>query len=297
MIPLTLAFLLAAVACLVAAVVLLRSLGRAWQVGRLIAASPRISIAEASQLAHAGKPAFVSVNGRITSAEVFPDEHDRPLVYRRTRLMVRDERAGWRALSDEREAVAFGLEARDEYIAIDEGELDDGLVVIPRVASGRAAELPAELAASVPAEAAAQLVIDQVSAVEHALAAGVPSLAADGSVRLSAGLGRPLILTTLEPAAAMRVLAAGRRRTVAAVIGLLAGAAVLLLAALLSLAGGLVPAALAASPGPVLIDPLDPRAGAGASQLGNALAAAIVVVGAGVAVAGLTYLYVRLGRR
>ncbi len=38
---------------------------------------------------------------------------------------------------------------------------------------------------------------------------------------LGPGLGRPLILTTLEPAEAMRLLAEGRRDTTRAVFGLL----------------------------------------------------------------------------
>ena len=47
--------------------------------------------------------------------------------------------------------------------------------------------------------------------MDHALALGVPTLGPDGAPVLRPGLGRPLILTTLEPAEAMRVLAAGHR--------------------------------------------------------------------------------------
>jgi hypothetical protein len=47
---------------------------------------------------------------------------------------------------------------------------------------------------------------------------------------------------------------------------------------------------------PVLIDPLDPRAGDGASQVGAPLLALIVVLLLGLAAAGLTYAYARLVR-
>lgn len=55
------------------------------------------------------------------------------------------------------------------------------------------------------------------------------------------------------------------------------------------------------SPGPVvspvLIDPLDPRAGSGPNRLGAPLLALVVVIGAGVAAAGLTYAYARATRQ
>jgi hypothetical protein len=54
------------------------------------------------------------------------------------------------------------------------------------------------------------------------------------------------------------------------------------------------------SPAPVatvFIDPLDPRAGAGANRVGAPLLAIIVVVAAGAATAALTYGYVRVTRR
>jgi hypothetical protein len=66
-----------------------------------------------------------------------------------------------------------------------------------------------------------RLRIDQVSSVEHATATGVPRLGDDGQPMLSAGLGRPLILSTLDRDAAMRILAAGRRGSVLMATGLL----------------------------------------------------------------------------
>lgn len=50
-------------------------------------------------------------------------------------------------------------------------------------------------------------------------------------------------------------------------------------------------------PSPLLIDPLDPRAGAGANRVGTPLLAIIVVLGAGLLAAAVTTLYVRLTRR
>ena len=47
---------------------------------------------------------------------------------------------------------------------------------------------------------------------------------------------------------------------------------------------------------PVFIDPLDPRAGEGASQVGAPLLALVAVVALGCAAAALTFLYVRVVR-
>jgi hypothetical protein len=63
-----------------------------------------------------------------------------------------------------------------------------------------------------------------VSSIEHAIVVGVPRLDADGQPAISAGLGRPLVLSTLETDEAMRVLADGdRRRPVAAALCILGG--------------------------------------------------------------------------
>ena len=59
--------------------------------------------------------------------------------------------------------------------------------------------------------------------------------------------------------------------------------------------------ALAADPTPgpsgLLIDPLDPRAGAGANRVGAPLLALIAVIGIGAVAAAATALYVRVARR
>ncbi len=103
--------------------------------------------------------------------------------------------------------------------------LGDGLVVVPRIAEGVAADLPKSLDMDVPARAAptmrpVRVRIDQVSAVEHATVAGLVEPTPNGH-RITAGMGRPLILTTVAPDAAMRLLASEHRPRViaAAVLG------------------------------------------------------------------------------
>ena len=233
--PLAAALLFVGSATLVVGFILVRSIGRSVRVGRLLAAARPIPIAEARALALTGTQAYVRVEGRLTSDEEFPDDHDRPLVFRRTRIETQS--AGrWTSLMDEREAVPFALETRSESIAIDESALLEGLVVIPRESVGTVADLPADLKADLAATASpdtpARLTIDQLSAVEHATACGVPVMR-DGQVTLTAGLGRPLIVTSLDQDSAMRVLAGDRRNrlvfgTLAVIVGV-----VLLMAGLL----------------------------------------------------------------
>lgn len=50
-------------------------------------------------------------------------------------------------------------------------------------------------------------------------------------------------------------------------------------------------------PSPILIDPLDPRAGDGPSPVGAPLLALVAVIGLGVAAAGATAIFVRLTAR
>ncbi|HVM30340.1 MAG TPA: hypothetical protein VM305_06180 [Candidatus Limnocylindrales bacterium] len=201
---------IAGVIVLLIAALLLRSLGPRYRVGRLLAAAPQATLAEAVALAQGGDRHYIRVHGRISSDEEFPDDHDRPLVYRRRRVEVL-QRGEWRSLADDREAVPFGVEERGTYLAVDAAALDVGLVVISREAEGRAADLPADLREDVDPELPSRLVIEQVSAVEHAFVCGVPEKR-DDETWMVPGLGRPLILTTLELPAAMRVLARDHRR-------------------------------------------------------------------------------------
>jgi len=221
-----------AAACLAVALLLLRSLGDRYRVGRLLAAAPLVDITAARELA-SGAPAYVRVNGRITSEEEFPDENDRPLVYRRKRIDIGDGRGTWRTIADEREAVPFALETRGSYISIDEAAIDRGLIAIPREAGGRLSDIPADLLEGIdslpPADTPARLVIDQLSAVEHATVCGTPVLR-DGLPTMTAGRGRPLIITTLDNAAAMRLLAGADRPRVVGATVCLAAAVVLVIA-------------------------------------------------------------------
>ncbi len=229
----------AAVVCLVGAFLLLRSLGIRYRVGRLLAVAPIVEIDAARKLA-ARKPKYVRVTGRISSDEEFPDENDRPLVFRRKRIEIATDDGKWRTIADEREAVPFSVETRDAHIAIDVDAIGDGLVAIPRESMGILGDLPAELLEGIddlPAkDTRARLVIEQLSAVEHATVCGTPVLR-DGQPAMTTGLGRPLIVTILEPPEAMRLLAAGQRPRVLGAAAFLAGAlafAVLTAAALIA---------------------------------------------------------------
>jgi hypothetical protein len=223
-----------AIGCLVAAALLLRRVGPAYGIARRLSGTPQMSIAEAVELATADDQRYVRVSGRVSSDEEFPDEHDRPLVYRRSRLEVADGDGGWRSIAQDSEAVPFGVEARGAYLAVDAAALTEGLIVVPREATGRVADLDPQLAGEENPDAAARLVIEQISAVEQAVVAGVPRLDETGTPTISAGLGRPLILTTVELPAAMRLLAGGRRGTVVAAAVLLGAGAVLAVAAVAS---------------------------------------------------------------
>ena len=202
LIPLAAGFLALAIGYLI-----LRSFGPRYRVGRLLASTPAVSIAEARTLA-GGPPCYVRIQGRLDSETDFEDAAHRPLVFRRTRLQLRRGSA-WIDLDDRRERVPFELREGLDSIAIDDGALDAGLVVVIRESEGTAADVVDQLPLGTDPATAVRLRVEQVSSVEHAIAVGVPEFDADGTARISAGLGRPLILTTLERSEAMRLLADG----------------------------------------------------------------------------------------
>ena len=208
---------------------LLRSFGTGYRIGRILSATPRASVAEALELAARGEPRYVRVSGRLDSEEEFEDEHHRPLVFRRVRIETL--RGGhWQTVEEHRQAVEFELRDGLQAIAIDHAALDTGLVVIPRESSGTAGEVPDSVPADLPTDTPVRMLVDQVSAVEHASVAGVPVTGADGVTRLTALPDRPLILTTLERDEAMRILAHGRRtRAAAAAVALIGGLVVMAL--------------------------------------------------------------------
>jgi hypothetical protein len=222
--PLVLAF--AGVAALVGAAAVLRTFGAGYRLGRLLAATPRIAVEAAIADARAATGRYVRIEGRIDSATDFEDEHHRPLVFRRRLLEIRRGRR-WEAIDTAREAVPFEIRDGLAAIAIDADALDEGLVVIPREAVGSAADAPDRAPAGVPPATPLRIRIEQVSSVEHAIVVGVPTVVADGSVAMTRGPSRPLILTTLEADEAMRLLGGGRRGRPLLASGLLVGGATL----------------------------------------------------------------------
>ena len=146
---------------------------------------------------------------------------------RRTRFVAQSGR-GWTPFEDSREAVPFEIHEGLDAIGIDSAALDDGLVVVPRESEGLAGDIgdraPADLDPATPVRA----IIEQVSAVDHAIVIGVPATSGEGgAVTMTAGLGRPLILTTLETDEAMRILAGGANRPRFVAACLVAGAALI----------------------------------------------------------------------
>jgi hypothetical protein len=220
----TVVLFVAAAVLAAASALSLRSVGSGLAIGRRLAGTRLVTIAEAIQLAADETGRYVRVTGRISSDEEFPDDQNRPLVFRRTRLEIQGSDRTWRAVFDEREAVPFGIEMRSDYLAIDDVALAEGLVVIPRVSLGVVGDLPADYRADLPPDSdpamPARLTIEQLSAVEHATAVGRPTLKG-GVATLTTDASRPLIVTTLEQGAAMRLLAHGKRhRVVFGTVGL-----------------------------------------------------------------------------
>jgi len=220
---------------------LLRTSGAGWPIGRLLSAAPQRSLEEAIAMAARGELAYIRLHGRIHSDEEFPSDDDKPLVYRRRRLQRRVTRSlgltDWQTFDEERLAVAFSLSERGERVVIDVEGLGDGLVVVPRLSSGVAADLSPEslrepfpeMAAHVPV----RLRIEQIAATDHGTASGVPRRTASGETVLGPGLGRPLILTTLAIDEAMRILGSDHRTRLLAAAGLLAVAPALVVVGLL----------------------------------------------------------------
>ena len=230
--------LVTGLAALVAWSLVLRSSGQRHRVGRLLASTPGVTIAEARTLAR-GPARYVRVQGRVDSDADFEDDAHRPLVFRRTRVQLRAG-SSWTDLDDRRERVPFEIREGLESIAVDDQALDAGLVVVNRESVGTAADVPDRVPAGTDPTARVRLLIEQVSSVEHATVVGVPGLDDGGSPRLSAGLGRPLILTTMERSEAMRVLAEGAfiRPTLVAAL-LVAGLALVALGLAWGLIGSL----------------------------------------------------------
>ena len=158
----------------------------------------------------AGPARYVRVSGRIDAEDEFEDDAHRPLVFRRTRLQVR--RDGWATFEDGRERVPFEVRDGLDGIVVDDGALDTGLVVVPRKSVGTAADVPTACPPgrrwrrrSGSASSRSRRSSTRSSSVSRAWTR-------PGEPRMSAGLGRPLVLTTLEPDEAMRLLTDGSAR-------------------------------------------------------------------------------------
>lgn len=287
------------------ATLILRSFGPGYRVGRLLAAAPRVTVAEARRIAEAGEPRYVRVDGRIDSDAEFEDADHKPLVLRRTTLEWRQGDSGaWTPFESSLEAVPFVVREGLDDIAVDGGAIAEGLVVVRRESLGRAADLGDRVPEGISPDARARLRIEQVSSVEHATVAGVPARATDGGLSIGPGLGRPLILTTLEGDEAMRVLAGGATgRSRLAIASLAAGGLLIAAAAIWWLVdwfGGGAATALAASPDPTLRPGGDTRSsGGGPGLVGEPLLALLGVVGVGLAslLASLAYVRFTGGRR
>jgi hypothetical protein len=142
--------------------------------------------------------------------------------------------------------------------------------------------------------------VEQVSSVEHATVLGVPQLAPGGAPTMAAGMGRPLILTTLERDEGMRVLTGGAEGRSRLAVACLAVGAVLVAGAVIwwlvdAVVGGGAAAALAASPDPTLRPGSDTRtSGSGPGLVGEPLLAVAGVVGIGLLAVLASIAYVRL---
>ena len=212
--------------------------------GQLLAGLSPISPTEALKLAALRGDAapYLAIKGSIDAPEIFEDENHRPLVYRRERVSIADE-GGWRVIDTAERSLPFVVSDPSSAISIATADLADGLVVVERRWEGSVAELLAagreyqspETAALVAALAAsdptrgARVGLEQISNLDRATAAGQ---LVDGELR--AGAGRPLVVTTLERAEALRLLGTeGRGRLASSTLAL----ALLALGALLLIGG------------------------------------------------------------
>ena len=308
MIPAVTPLLLVAAGVLAAVggVAVLQTFGSRYRVGRLLATTPLVDLAEALSIAADGRPRYVRIDGRIDAEDEFEDINHRPLVFRRTRLEA--HRPGrWVTFEDSRETVPFEIRDGALTIAIDADAINSGLVVVPRESVGAAADLADRAPSDMLPETTVRATVEQLSSVDHATALGVPiaGKAPGDRPRLTAGLGRPLILTNLEPDEAMRVLAQGSTRPRIAAACFVAGGALvvagLVWAGLGAIAatfvGDAVPIALGASPSAPPVGG-DPRSsGEGPGLVGQPFLALLAVIAIALVAVVVTTAYVRLTAR
>jgi hypothetical protein len=199
--------------------------------GQLLAGLSPVTPTEALRLAalRGESSPYLAIKGSIDAPEIFEDENHRPLVYRRERVSIADE-GGWRVIDTAERSLPFVVSDSSNSISIATTDLADGLVVVERRWEGSVTELHAagreyqspETAALVAALAAsdptrgARVGLEQISNLDRATAAGQ---LVDGELR--AGSGRPLVVTTLERAEALRLLGTeGRGRLASSTLAL-----------------------------------------------------------------------------
>lgn len=310
----------AGVVALLLGTLLVSRTGARMRAGRLLAGlSPtEPSLALRAAALQGGTLPYVAVKGSVDATEIFEDEHHRPLVYRRERVLIADG-GSWREIDRAVRSVPFVVSDAEGAIAVDAAALDEGLIVLERRWDGTVAELHearrdyatdasrdlvATLAASDPTRGA-RLSLEQVSTLDRATAVGAlreGTLTSHGS--------RPLVFTTLERSEALRVVGGGRRAAqVAGIAGSLllalgaaavAAAVVLAFVAALGLVGsgsmggaGSVPSTGLPGGG---VESGDARAGAAAVGLAGA-ASLVVALAVPVAAAGIVVAIVRLAMR
>jgi hypothetical protein len=293
----------AGVLAVAAGAAILQTFGPRFRVGRLLASTPSVELGEALAIAASGRPRYVRVAGRIDAEDEFEDVNHRPLVFRRTRLEARRGRR-WVAFEDSRESVPFEIRDGALGIAIDTDAIDTGLVVVRRESIGAAADLADRAPSDMEPDTSVRAIVEQLSSVDHATVLGVP-VTGSGEAdrpRFTAGLGRPLVLTTLAPDEAIRVLAQGssRPRIAAALfaVGAVLVVAGLAWAGLGALAGRLigeaVPSVMAASPS-APPGGGDPRSvGEGPGLVGQPVLALAVVIGIALVAIVATTAYIRV---
>ena len=220
--------ILAGVAALVAGWLVMHRIGPGVRIGRILAATPLVPVSRAVALASSGTARYVAVEGRIDAEEPWEDDNHQPLVFQRTRLELL-EGTRWTAFEDVRRTVPFEISEGLDRIAVDGSALDEGLVVVTRESEGTGADVPDRIPAGTLTTTPVRLRLEVLSAVDHARVLGVPVTDPELGPVLRPGLGHPLILTTLEPDEAMRLLAHGRQTTMRIVAALM-GAGVVVIA-------------------------------------------------------------------
>jgi hypothetical protein len=303
MIPGVAPLILAAAGGLVLGVALaiLRGFGAGYRVGRLLAVAPKVSVAEALRLAASAELRYVRIDGRIDSDAEFEDQDHRPLVYRRTTLHWRRSpgRGAWVELEAPRiETVPFRVSEGLDELTVDGASLGAGLVVVARESVGRVRDLGDRAPDDVPPDAEVRLRIEYLSSVDHATVLGVPARGADGEPTIGPGLGRPLVITTLEDGEAMRVLTGGATRRSRVAVACLAAGAILIGAAAVwflveTLVGSGVQIALAGTPEPTVRPGSDLRSGGAAGVVGAPLLAIATVAAIAVLAMAATLAWIR----